>query len=35
MIFRLIIKGLSATANGPDREEAGRFTSRNNRNNFP
>jgi hypothetical protein len=35
MLFFLIIKGLSATADGFVRESADRITSRNNRNNFP
>ncbi len=35
MLFCLIIKWLSATADGPGRESADRITSRNNRNNFP
>ncbi len=30
MLFRLIIKGLSATADGGVRESADRFTARNN-----
>ena len=35
MLFRLIIKGLSATAEGFGRELADRFASRNNRRNVP
>jgi hypothetical protein len=35
VLFYLIINGLSATADGFGRESAGRFASRNNRNNFP
>ena len=35
MLFHLIIKGLSATAEGFGRESADRFASRNNRRNVP